>query len=221
MATTVQPAIEFTFQEEGHIYRDTAGQPILSVTQVLDSVGIVDYPEFASVQDAMEWKSTLGTAVHKATQFIDASEEGELDWNTLDSRCVSYVVAYEKFCEEACFVAEKVELQGAVQLPQGRVAFTLDRIGKLGGLSAIVEIKCTLNIEQSVAIQTAAYEECVLALGHKPEGSPTFKRVAVQLRANGTYKCYPYHDPMDKKVWQWALALATWKQNHSYRLEAR
>lgn len=222
MASTTQPvspAIEFTFEEEGHRYRDTAGQPILSVTQTLDSVGIVDYPEFA--QAAMEWKSELGKAVHAATQFIDSSVEGELDWETVDPRCVNYVVAYEKFCEEASFTAQHVELRGAVRLPQGPVAFTLDRIGLMGGWSAIVEIKCTLKEENSWRIQLAAYEECLLALGHKPEGSPTFKRIAVQLRENGTYKCFPYGDPLDKNVWRWALALATWKQRNGYQLEKR
>ena len=234
MATTAQPvnpAIEFTFQEEGHLYREKgSGIPILSVTQVLDSVGIVDYPEFAAA--AMEFKSKIGTAVHSATQFIDTPDKGELDWETLDIGStdngeekhydlVPYVLAYERFCEEACFTATHVELQGAVRLPQGPVAFTLDRIGSMSGLSAIVEIKCTLNIEKSVGIQLAGYEECVLALGHKPVGSPTFKRIAVQLKENGTYKLYSFNDPMDKKVWQWALALATWKQNNGYKLEAR
>ena len=222
MASTAQPApaIDFTFEAEGHRYTERgSGIPILSVTQVLDSVGIVDYPDFA--KDAMEWKSGLGTAVHTATQFIDSSAQGDLDWNTVDQRIVPYIVGYEKFCEEACFTAQHVELRGAVKLPQGPVAFTLDRIGTLGGLSAIVEIKCTLNLEKSVAIQLAGYEECVLALGHKPEGSPTFKRIAVQLRENGTYKLYSYADPVDKNVWRWALALASWKQNNGYQLEKR
>ena len=66
--------------------------------------------------------------MHTATQFIDSSVEGDLDWNTVDSRAVGYIVGYEKFCDEAPFVAQHVELRGAVRLPQGPVAFTADRI---------------------------------------------------------------------------------------------
>jgi hypothetical protein len=217
MATTVQPAIEFTFQEEGHIYRDTAGQPILSVTQVLDSCGIIDYPDEA--KEAMTWKSDLGKAVHTACEFIDTPDKGELDWGNVDSRCVPYILAYETFCEEANFTATHVELAGAVRLPQGPTAFTLDRIGMMGGFSAIVDLKCTTQIEKSCQVQLAGYEDCILALGYKPEGSPTFKRLAVQLKPDGKYKCYPYHDPTDKNVWRWSLALATWKMRQGYRLD--
>jgi hypothetical protein len=209
-------AIEFTFEKEGHIYRDMLGQQILSVTQVLDSAGIVNYS--GAPEEALAFKSEIGDAVHKATEIIDTPDKGELDWDEVDPRCMGYVLSYERFKDETGFVASHVEFSGAVRLPQGNFAFTVDRLGTFQGLPVVFEIKCTLKQENSWRCQLAGYVDCIKALGFKPEGAPTWKRIAVQLKPDGTYRLYPYDDRTDFEVWRWAAALATWKKNSGYRL---
>lgn len=218
---TPSALIPHLFEEESHVYTNAdTKKPILSVTQVLDSVGIVDYSDAPT--ELMSRKSKLGRAVHTAAEYIDAPKS-ELDWDTVDERIVPYIVGWEEFCADTNFVPQLVEFRGCVKLPQGEVGFTVDRVGLLNGeLSVILEIKCTCQEEQSWAIQLAAYELCLLQLGHKSQGAPAFMRAAVQLlkeRVNGkNYKVYIYENRMDRNVFQWSLALATWKQNHGYNL---
>jgi hypothetical protein len=228
MATVTEQAlnaavINFQFEEESHTYTNTVTkQPILSVTQVLDSVGIVDYSNAPT--EAMSRKSELGSAVHRAVQYVDASNS-ELNWDDdkIDDRIYRYILGWYEFCQDTAFVPQLVEHRGCVKLPQGEVGFMVDRVGLLNGeLSAILEIKCTCREEESWKIQLAGYELCELAAGNKPQGSPVFVRAAVQLlpeRINGKlYKIFHYQDPQDRKVFQWALALASWKMNHGYKL---
>ena len=213
--------VPYHFDEASHTFTNgITGRKILSVTQVLDTVGIVDYSD--APQEAMSRKSKLGSAVHRASEYIDAPKS-ELDWDSVDERIVPYVLGWEEFCADTHFVPEAVELSGCVKLPQGEVGFIIDRIGLLEGqLSAIIEIKCTCQEEESWKIQLAGYEACALALGYKPQGAPTFKRAAVQLlpeRVNGKYyKAHPYDNRMDRRAWECALFLATWKQLHGYKL---
>lgn len=228
MATTTEitnsALIPHLFEEEGHTYTNASTkETILSVTQVLDSVGIVDYSDAPDA--VLTRKSKLGSAIHRAAEYIDAPKS-ELDWDTVDERAVPYVVGWEEFCEDTSFVPQLVEYRGVVKLPQGAVGFQIDRLGLLNGeLSAIIEIKCTCREEPSWKIQLAGYELCVLELGYKPQGAPAFKRLAVQLlpeRVNGkNYKIFPYESRMDRNVFQWALALATWKSLNGYKLGER
>lgn len=224
MATTTQippsPAIEFTFDVATHCYRNKANKrPVLSVTQVLDSVGIVDYANAPA--EALQRKSELGTYVHSAVHALLTPDEGELDWDTVPEAATPYILAAEKFVEETQFKPELVEYQNCVTLPQGPVGFRIDAKGKIGGYPVILEVKCALKEEKSWAVQLAGYEECILALGMKPEGAPVYKRIACQLRPDGRYKLWLYEDRRDKIVWQQALFLATWKMNNGYALEKR
>lgn len=53
------------------------------------------------------------------------------------------------------------------------------------------------------------------AIGHFPTGN--LKRAAVELRADGTYKIYPYADRQDVEVWKAILSVYFWKQNNLKR----
>jgi hypothetical protein len=222
MGAAAEEVINFIFEEESHVYTNVdTNRTILSVTQVLDSVGIVDYSDAPS--EAMSRKSELGSAVHKATQYIDGPNS-ELNWSEekVDDRIYRYILGWEEFVADTNFVPQLIEYRGCVKLPQGDVGFMVDRVGLLNGeLSAILEIKCTCKEEESWKIQLAGYELCLLMQGHKPQGSPAFMRAAVQLlpeRLNGKlYKIYHYQDHQDRKVFQWALALASWKELHGYK----
>lgn len=216
----VNPAIDFTFEEESHAYRaKQGGKRILSVTQVLESAGLIDYA--GAPQAALDYKSDIGTAVHSAVHALATPSEGELNWETVDPRCTPYIVGFEKFVEETGWTASLVEYQNCVKLQQGEVGFKTDQVGLIGGLSAVLEVKCTLDPENSWPIQLAGYVQCLLALGFKPQGSPAYKRLAVQLKPDATYKLHIFDERSDLYVWQWALALATWKANHGYNFEKR
>jgi hypothetical protein len=53
--------------------------------------------------------------------------------------------------------------------------------------------------------------------GYFPTGN--LKRAAVELRADGTYKLYPYTDRQDIEIWKSVLACFFWKLNNLKRKE--
>lgn len=200
--------VTFSFDESTHTYRDRDGKRIISVTQVLASVGFVNY-DFVK-ESVLEYKSSLGTCVHTACQFLD--ENDDLDWDTLAPEAVPYVVAYEKFKEDLQFTPTLIEHRGVVSLAGTLIGFQVDRVGMCGQFPCIVDLKCVTQESEAVKFQVALYEECLKVQGHKPEGQPWWKRFALQLRPDSTYRVWgPYESPRDIQIAKCAVAVASEK----------
>lgn len=207
MSTTPAP-IPFTFDGDTHIYREAAtGRQIISVTQVLASVGFVTYG-FVK-ESVLEYKSTLGVAVHAATHYLD---EDVLDWESVAPEAINYILAYEKFKNETNFTPSMIEHRGVVKLAGTLVGYQIDRVGKCGDFPVIIDLKCTVAESESVKFQLALYEACLKEEGIKPEGQPFFKRFGLQLRPDGTYRVWgPYENPRDRQIAMCAVAVASEK----------
>lgn len=167
-----------------------------SVTQVLKECGIIDDRFYT--EEARE----RGKAVHLATQLLD---EDDLDWDSLDPSLEGYVRAYERFKTESGFVPVLIEER--VYNPVSMYAGTLDRTGYFSNIKnkTLIDIKSGAP-EPWAAIQTAAYEHCLLQ---------RFSRHALQLKPDGTYRLSPqYRDPNDIKLFLSALSIVHWKRNH-------
>jgi len=214
MATAaVNPnVLEFEFNEQEHLYVVKATKrPAISVTQVLASVGFVSY-EFVK-QEVLEYKSSLGTAVHKATEILDEDPDA-LNWDTVAPEAVPYVLAWEKFKKEMKFVPKRIEYRNCVRVNGVPVGFQIDREGLLEGFPAIAEIKCTCAEEKSWRYQLGGYDACMRAAGLKPEGMPYWTRFGVRLTPEAKYKiCGPYNSPHHIDVFRCSLVVAQEKIN--------
>ena len=191
--------MQVTFEPETHTYRDSTGQVVPSVTQILKGAGLLDY----SMYSGAEYAAARGTAVHLACQYWD---EGDLDYDGLDPEIVPYVDAWIRYREDSDFVP--CQLEQMVWCASPRYAGTLDRVGMVQGHQWLLDIK-TGQPHPATALQTAAYAEASGLLG-------LTKRGAVYLRNDGTYKLEVHNNHL--KDWQnfaAVCAVYTWKQKHN------
>lgn len=203
------------FQDEGHIYT-LNGNRVISLTQILDAAGLVNYDGIAP--EVLAKKAAFGTKVHTYTLWND---QGELDMNDL----VPYpnywnrVEGWRQFVEDFKY---QVDLQAAekpcaVKVNGMLYAMTIDRLGMMDGKPAIVEIKTCADREFHHQIQTAA-QAIPMNEFFKDKGGPC-KRFAVYLldkknQANRLYFCQPHEDRMDEKIFMAALVLTQTRINN-------
>ena len=162
-----------TFDREQHLYA-LDGQPLPSVTQILEATGVCDYSYLPPATRRMALGR--GSAVHSATQFDD---EGDLDEAGLDDELVPYLSAWRRFRAETGFTPDLIEYQDWHRTY--RYAGTLDRRGVFpDGSKAILDIK-TNSSEGWVRLQLAAYADFF------PD-TRTYRRICVEVRKDTTYR---------------------------------
>lgn len=188
---------ELSFDQEKHEYR-LDGLVLPGVTTVLQSVGMVDYS--CVDRDVLEYAQTRGTYVHKACELYD---EGDLAEDKLSDGLKPYLEAWKRFRLESGFTPTHIEEYSYHK--SYLYAGTADRVGKVNGKSAIVDIKPPMS-KPWWQIQTAAY-----AMIWFPEHVPF--RIAVSLHPDGTYRAHRHTDPKDKHIFLSALAVHNWKAN--------
>ena len=181
---------QIIFREEDHSYWH-GEKELMGVTASLTACGFYQEEYFT------EESRQRGKAVHLATQFLD---EGRLDSNTLDPAIVGYVEAYRAFKFERQFQPDSIE-KVVWNLMLG-LAGTYDRIGMLKLERWLIDIK-TGVVDDVAGLQLAGYNMCL----------PTpLKRMAVQLKPDGSYVLHPFTDPMHRKIFTSSLAVAQWKK---------
>jgi hypothetical protein len=205
-----------TFKSEGHKYT-LNGQRLMSLTQILDAAGLVDY---SMVQpDVLANKAQFGTRVHEYCLWAD---QAELDMDDLKpySNYFNRVSGWLQFLEDFDFIPNMAwcEVPAAVKVNGMTFAMTVDRFGIMGsgvsGIPAIVEIKTCADREPSHQIQTAAQ-----AIAFKGDGSVPLKRYAVYLldkpnAANRLYFAQEHTDRLDEKVFMAALITTQYRLNN-------
>jgi PD-(D/E)XK nuclease superfamily len=192
---SAQPAPQFEFDPESHIYR-LNGVEIVSVTQALTEAGLIDLTYYR------EWHSDRGRAVHAACHYDD---EGDLDQDSVAPELRGYLRAYRRFKEESGFVPTVMERP--LYCPTWRFGGTVDRLGHLPQYPhVLMDLKTGVPIP-STDLQLAAYAWLV----SEPR---KWRRLSVYLHRDGTY-----NTAVPKAAFQedWnaflgALTVANWKR---------
>lgn len=207
-AATIQRRIApagLTFDERTHTYR-YQGAVVPSVTQVLAPIVDLSFVD----PDVLAAASAFGTAVHKACELDDLEE---LDEASLDEPLVPYLDAWRAFSRDYNVIWSCVEQW--VYHPQLRYAGTLDRYGLVFDkphhghhVPAIVDIKSGSRLFPAVGPQLAAYHRAL------DESSVTTRRLAVQLKDDGTYVAKWHNDPTDFALFASLLTVGTWCAKH-------
>jgi hypothetical protein len=168
------------FDAGTHTYTE-GGEVLLSVTTALKMAGIIDYSMIP--QDVLQKASRRGTAVHNAIHFY---LDGDLDESTVPDVHRGYLDAAKRFLEESQFTPMRVECRNYHQTH--RYAGTYDLDGILAGKDlATVDWKTGI-VMPGHAFQLAAYN----ALERNPRER---RRLAVQLRADSTYRVHEFPSP--------------------------
>jgi len=164
------------------------GQHVGGVTEIIQGLGLVD-PRWFS-----DYSRDRGTAVHAAMEYL---VRGLLDWSTVDQRIVGYVRAGEAFLRDAGIKPTDMVLTEHLVFHEAhRYAGKLDLFALAFGESSVIDFKS--GGLGCASIQTAAYEEALrVELGAvKP-----FRRMAVQLREDGTYRKEDFRASSDYAIW--------------------
>jgi hypothetical protein len=158
----------------------------IGITRSLALAGVTN---FSFVDEESKWK---GSEVHRICELAD---RGTLDRKSVPKDIEGYMDAHRKFMRETGFICTHIEfkVQSKVLGVRGRI----DRAGLMKGKKTILDFK-TGSINPAVALQ--------LALGgHLLDPSRWWHRVAIQLKADGTYSFGP---KMPLMTWHADLATA-------------
>lgn len=186
-----------TFDEATHTYRFN-GNVVPGVTSILSPL-----TDFSMVRpDVLDAASKFGQAVHLACELDDL---GTLDESALDASLVPYLEGWRKFSKDYLVEWSSIEVQ--VYHANMNYAGTPDRIGLVKGDNTVVDIKSTAALYPSVGPQLSAYAHA--------SGNKFAKRLAVQLKSNGTYVAEYYKDPTDWPVFVSLLTVRNWCARNS------
>jgi hypothetical protein len=197
MAAAATAIPQLRFEPEPHTYH-LGDVELPSVTTVLKAAGLIDYSMIPAA--ALEAAAARGTAVHRTLEFFDREE---LDEGSVPPELAGYLAAYKKFLAESGYVVGHIEHR--MWHPLYRYAGTLDRTGLIGEDLVILDFKSGMVLPGH-ALQLAAYANCL------PEPR-RFRRVALQLERDGSYRAieYPKRDfQRDAEVFLSALACFRW-----------
>ncbi|HQQ75732.1 MAG TPA: hypothetical protein PLB01_00120 [Thermoanaerobaculia bacterium] len=162
------------------------GRHIPGTTEPLVGLGLLDTRYFT------EFARERGRAIHAAIHY---HLTGGVDWATVDPRFVKYVEAALRFIDDANFTPHGVEVVKASE--HYGFGGTLDTYGIGFGELILPDWKSGF-LGEITGLQLAAYE---LLLGVEA------RRMAVQLRPDGTYKKTDFTKRQDRPRFLGALDL--------------
>jgi len=199
------------FEASTHVYR-VNGQPVPSVTQLLDDAGLA--PDYSTIPPAvLQHARQRGIHVDQCVELLDADD---LDWRTVHPEAMPFLEGWMRFKDYEGFtpLASQVPLFN----PQHGFAGTLDSVGVLpGGHPVIIERKTTARMSATYALQTAGY--ALDGMWFAPPGGGVLApvpwerpaRLGVQLKRDGTYQLFRYDDPEDYRAFLGVVALGKWR----------
>lgn len=168
------------FDEQEHLYL-VDGVACPSVTEIISPL----HRSYGKVnQSILEQAAERGKAVHEALEEIDLDLDPEID-----SDIEPYVQAYLDW--KQIYDPEWEMVEQIVFCQEGWFIGTLDRMGKINGTPAIVDIKTsTPNRESyvSVCLQTLAYAIAVASETHFDPNWQDYDRYGLFLMKDGKFR---------------------------------
>ena len=203
MSTIIIPGdvVRPEFEEERHLYL-VNGVQIPSVSALMRPLTDLVYGPID--KEVLRAAAEFGTAVHACTEFDD---EGALDPASVEPEWQPYLDAYRKW--RADTRPEILHIED--RLGCSKYAGTLDRICRINGQLWVVDLKTTSAIHPHVGVQLAAY----VALAEKFYGG-TYRRAALQLRGDGTYKVHEFTSYKDEICFNALLGIYHWKVENGH-----
>ena len=195
---------QLRFNVERHTY-SLDDMRIQSVTQV-----IAPFLPYDNVpREIREQALTRGDLVHSLTVLAEKGRSWRDD--AKETELEGYVDAWLRFLEVVEPTILDVELR--VYHSKYRYAGTLDRLAKVNGRVAVIEIK-TGGLVPEYAWQTAAYQEAHND-GLVTNQERALDRYAVKLNADGSYRITQYRERADFDAFLAALTLTNWRTRYA------
>jgi hypothetical protein len=169
---------DFIFSEDAHIYQ-LDGQVIPSVSELCSPLSKSIYQEVPKWQ--MEAAADRGTAVHKATQQLDAAGTADID-----AEYLPYLLAYMRFLQEHSVSWSLTEQP--MYHKEFLFAGTPDRYGYVDGKATLVDFKTSSNVHKPLCRAQLNF----YALMIFERGLPVDQMMILHLKRDGYYKIVPF-----------------------------
>ena len=190
------------FNEETHTY-SVNGEDLPSVTQILKASRLIDYSMIP--QEYLQMAARRGREVH---QTLDLLDNGLFDDAEMNPEIAGYVEAARRFYRDTQFEVHLSEYRNYHRAH--RYAGTLDRTGLMAGRQRTIADFKTGLVLPGHALQLAAY----LAMLENPR---SYRRLAVELHDDGTYKVHEYDGAAQRDDFETFLAaLRCWRFNQRH-----
>ena len=195
------------FSEEGHIYRDEDGRPVISSTQVFDVLGMSDFSGVPT--EVLEFKRVYGTALHACSQYLVL---GDLDWDSVDDRLIAPLTGIEQFFKKNQYISEATEEKRIVSMFGMKYGMTLDHRGSMmfqGKRRPVVgDLKTGVKFSQTWVWQLGSY------LYPQPKMDSSWLGLIIQVDPEGNVTPHYVQDvEKAKREFQILLASAMLKVN--------
>ncbi len=185
------------FDREKHEY-SIRGVRVPSVSQLASRL-----QDFGSISaERLEFAADRGSKVHLACHLWD---QGTLDEDALDPQLHGYVRAWKAFCRDNEPEWDPLWMEVPAYHEVLRFAGTPDRGGIIGGELAVVDIKAVAQLSPVTGVQLAGYKLLMSHNGFEPT-----RRIAVQLRPDGTYARRDFFKDIDCRAFLSLLTLHNW-----------
>jgi hypothetical protein len=198
------PAIdmEFSYEEDRHLYRNRHGIVRPSVTESLKAQGIFDFSRVKP--DVLENARRRGKNVHKWCAEYDTYHFCDETWMAEDE--VGYYDAWLRFRREVKPQIIDVERPMLGLIGGIEVGGTPDVIAWIGAWRWIIDRKCCASKHPGWALQLADY----VMLKTQRSRCDGWGRMSVQLFPTGDYSLAVYEDSRDADVALAAVVLTEW-----------
>lgn len=184
------------FDDAKHLYT-VGGVRVPSVSRILRPLTNAVYGEID--RETLRRAADFGTAVHACTELLDLDE---LDEDSVIPEWTPYLDAYKRW--KAATRPEIFHIED--RLGCSKYAGTLDRICRINGELWVIDIKTTSSIHPHVGVQLAAY--VALAKGYY---GGTYRRAALQLRGDGSFKVTEFSSWNDETCFNALLGIYHWQ----------
>jgi len=195
--------------KEKHIYTYD-GVVVPGVTDVLQSVGIVDYSGVDA--EILAAAGDLGTNSHRACEL---SDKKTLDTDSLDRALIPYLNAWQAFLKEYGIKIEKKFIEKSFYSKHYGFAGTLDRA--ISYRELLIDIKSSAVLYKAIGPQLGGYK----VLYEENTGLKIRHRWGVLLKPDSSYKVEEYKDSLDEQVFLSSLQVHKWKLKNGRRTKRR
>lgn len=209
------PALRRIQTDKGRQYTDDKGEPVPSVTTVLDKTGdktaLIAWRKRVGEAEAQRISTEsagLGTKVHNSLEKFVLGEDWQVTGNNLVSIMAKRMV--DRMVEDGLSQVDEIWGVEVGLIAEGLYAGTSDAIGMFNGVPSIIDFKTAKKIKKREWIEDYFLQGCAYALAHNEMFDSDIKQVAIlMVDREGEYADFVIEgDEFDFYCHKWADRLA-------------
>ena len=201
--------------KQGRQYTDDQGEPVPSVTTVLDKTGdktaLIAWRKRVGEAEATRISTEsagLGTKVHNSLEKFVLGEDWQVTGNNLVNIMAKRMV--DKMVEDGLSQVDEIWGVEVGLIAQELYAGTSDAIGMFNGVPSIIDFKTAKKIKKREWIEDYFLQGCAYALAHNEMFDSNIRQVAIlMVDREGKYADFVIEgDEFDEYCEKWANRLA-------------